>query len=154
MVKYVKNKLGSQQKNELRLFKTCEPKKTKKVGTKSSLFEPTVEQLTSDLIQGIIGCMESYGAAHFFDDDMHNIIGDRTVEVCIKKNVGIYGTVLCEICVTENKKKNKPKRVYYNDSSKWPCWILSNFSKHLKTVHKLKPHREPKINLELKNLMI
>lgn len=144
MVKHVKQKLGSQQKNELKLFKTCESKKTQKCNTKSLMPEPAIAKLKSDLVQGVIDCMTLYGAAYLFDGEMDLIIGDTSVEVQIQKGGAVYGTVCCAICDVEKKKQNKPKRVYYNNSSKWPCWVLSNFTKHLKTVHDLKPNREPK----------
>lgn len=138
LVKYVKGKVGPEQKKGLKLFKTNRSKKSNKLSTKTSLSESNVEKLTSELIQRVIECMRSYGADCFFDTEMDCVIHDKIVDVRIKKGVGVYGTVSCEICSAENKKKNKPKRVYYNDNSEWPCWILSNFTKHLKNVHHLK----------------
>lgn len=144
MVKFVKDKLGSQQKKGLKLFKTDRSKKANKLSTKSSISEPSIENLTHDLILGVIDCMKAYGADQFFDIEIDNIIYDKTVNVQIRQSVGVIGTVCCEICAQQNMKKNKPKRVFYNDASKWPGWVLSNFAKHLKNVHKLKICRELK----------
>lgn len=133
LVKHVKGKVGSEQKKGLKQFKPSQQKKSKsQPNSCTKLAEPTVEKLTSELMQRVIDCVSQYGAENF-------CVVDETVDVQIKKGVGISGLIRCEICMAEKKKKSKPKRVYYNDSSEWPCWILSNFTKHLKTVHKLKP---------------
>lgn len=143
MVKHVKSKFDSQQKTGLKVFKTNQPKKTNKFSTKSSLSEPNVDKLKSELIQRVIKCMQSYEADNFFDGDVDCGVHDDTVNVRIIKGAGVYGSVRCEICETQNKKKNKPKSVYYNDNSKWPNWVIANFIKHLQQAHNLKI-REPK----------
>lgn len=138
LVNWVKGKMGEQQNKGLKLFKSKRPKQPKQLSTKTSLSEPSEKKLKSELIQRVICCMQSYGADQFFDIELNYVIHDETVDVRIKKGVGVYGMVRCEICHAEDKNKNKPKRVFYNESSKWPTWVLSNFTKHLKTAHHLK----------------
>lgn len=66
--------------------------------------------------------------------DLENV-PDNMVSVSIQ-NKKIEGRVHCIICQNDKvKKKQKPKRVSFNDG----YWIPSNFITHLKIVHKLKP---------------
>lgn len=51
----------------------------------------------------------------------------------------IYGDIFCAICKVEGRKNQKPKRVYCNfDGKNKGVWVLSNFVKHLDTVHQIK----------------
>lgn len=49
----------------------------------------------------------------------------------------IYGSIVCVICKNENAKNQKPKRVYYHESSESSYWVMSNFLKHLEKYHHL-----------------
>lgn len=151
MVNHVKAKLGTQQKNGLKLFKTNRPKKEKKFSAKSSMSEMNAEKLKFELTQRVIESMKIYGAETFFEDDMDCGVGDNTVEVRVQKGVGVYGNVRCEICETQNNKKKKPKRVYYDDNSQWPCWVMSNFTRHLKNVHKLEAQKSKSASVKKAN---
>lgn len=115
----------------------------------SSLNNIDPEKLKSELIQRITSCMYSHGANHEFDIDLENEIHEDVVNVHIMKGF-VRGTVRCIICDKENRSKNKPKRVHYSSGSNWPCWVLSNFAKHLKTAHHLKFH-EIETKLDEKN---
>lgn len=106
----------------------------------SSLIEINTEQLTTDLIKRVRSCMYSHRANYGFDIDLENDIHEDIVHIRIE-NGAVDGTIRCIICDKENKHKNKPKHVHYSSGSDWPCWVLSNFTKHLKNAHHLKFHK-------------
>lgn len=49
----------------------------------------------------------------------------------------IYGSIICVICKNQNKKNQRPKRVYYKESAETNSWVMSNFTKHLTNTHHL-----------------
>lgn len=60
----------------------------------------------------------------------------------------VYGDIDCAICKMERRKNEKPKRVYCNfDGKTKGVWVLSNFVKHLDTVHKIEVHKNRKSNV-------
>lgn len=90
--------------------------------------------------------MYSHRANHEFNLDLENNIHEDNVEVCIKNGL-IHGTVRCVICEMKKTAKNKLKQVHHSSNSNFPCWVVSNYAKHLKTVHHLRFH-ELETNLD------
>lgn len=145
LVSYVANVVDKDGPNAgLSQFK---PKKTNKVNhtTKQSeqknkrrlsIDKVNLGELKSELIQRVMNCMQSYKANNVFGLDLENEIHDGIVRLHIQN-----GTVQCVICDKDNTSENVPKRVHYSSSSDWPCWVLSNFTKHLKNSHHLKFHK-------------
>lgn len=144
LVSHVAGKVDSKGTNSgLRQFKTNKPKpitqkniKRKKTTGVHSLDNVNLENIKSDLIQRVIKCMQLHRANVMFDLDLENEIHENIVNVTIE-NGFVHGTVQCIICNKEKKSKNKPKKIHYSSGSEWPCWVLSNFGNHLKTVHHL-----------------
>lgn len=69
----------------------------------------------------------------------------------VKLHIGnagkVYGDIFCAICKMEQRKNKKAKRVYFNcDGKSKGVWVLSNFVKHLETVHKLSVQHKQKPN--------
>lgn len=64
------------------------------------------------------------------------------VKIYIKDTGRVYGDIFCAICKIDGQKNQKAKRVYCNfDGKNNGCWVLSNFVKHLQTVHKMNVHQ-------------
>lgn len=85
-------------------------------------------ELRTSLFQKVIECLELFNV-----NEMVNLenISENIVSVSTHNNQ-IVGDIYCILCA-DGKKKSRPKRVSYN--SKY--WIPSNFTTHLKNVHKL-----------------
>lgn len=47
----------------------------------------------------------------------------------------VYGTIMCAVCKENGERNQKPQRVFYHSNDDRSYWVLSNFHKHLKTVH-------------------
>lgn len=145
MVNHVKNL--TEQKG-IKLFKTNHKSKPKHFPSKS--FDQsacnTFDALKRSLFEEITRCMKSYGADNLFDVNLDCDIHEDTVDVHNIEGVGIVGAARCVICDLENK-KNKPRRIFYDQNRKYPRWVMSNYVKHLKT-HNLKNQAagiEPKL---------
>lgn len=80
--------------------------------------------------------------SHGVNEEMIAQFSEKMVDIEICEDDNIYGNVMCVVCGNGGeKKKPKPKRVYYHVSPDAHYWVSSNFSKHLKSVHKLTPHQ-------------
>lgn len=150
LVEHVKDIVTNQGKKGLKIYKCQKQKKEKKIGSKLSISENDHNKLKSQLLKRVISSMYSHEAELFFDADLNSIVNENAVDVRIKKEVGIFGSVRCLICDIDGKKKSKPKQVHYSTSSDWPCWVLENFNKHLRTVHKLQYNKSRKQKQEKK----
>lgn len=144
MVKYVKSIVDKNGPNSGANKFSAKEKKPIKQHSKLKTPEVHVtqldpEKLKLELIQKVDQCMKLYGANEILDSYGLSVSDDMIV-VHIKKGIGIYGTIRCILCDIEQIKNNKPKRVYYSCESDWPCWVVSNYAKHLRTAHKLKLH--------------
>lgn len=148
LVSHVKNVVDNQGKKGLKMYKAQKLTGGKKKSCKSSISEPEHDNLKSQLLKRLIACMHSHEAEQFFNANLESIVDENAVDVRIKKGVGVFGSVRCLICDTEGKSNNKPKRVHYNSNSNWPCWVLENFKKHLRNVHKLQCNKNRKLNAE------
>lgn len=137
LVEHLKDIVASQGKKGLKIFKCQKHNKGKNLSSMSSISEYNHDELKLQLLKRVIFCLRSYEAEQFFDTDLDSIIKENAVDVRIKKGVGVYGSVRCAICDVNGKKNNKPKRVHFSTNSKWPCWVLANFKKHLTNVHNL-----------------
>lgn len=109
-------------------FKT--KKKNKNITRHTPLVDVNSKELESDLKKRVIRCMYAHQANYVFDIDLENNIREDIVNVHIKNGI-VRGTIHCIICDKENK-------VHYSSGSNWPCWVMSNFTKHLQKVHHLK----------------
>lgn len=136
LVKHVKKIVDGDEENKgLKVFKRKQNKKPYQLA-KQSAAQPftnniSCDKLKSDLIRRV--CLQLHKA----NVDLGNAVHGDFVEVQIKNGANPIGYVRCIICAMQKKNKNKPKLVHYSANSKWPCWVLSNFSKHLKNEHKL-----------------
>lgn len=106
------------------------PKKAKTIATQNKNAATTMEidesQLKFELEQKVIGYCQKY-----VSDLDTNLI---EVELHAEDGKNIYGDVHCMICRNENRKNQKPKRVFFNKGIKNKgVWVLSNFKKHLDT---------------------
>lgn len=146
LVAHVKDIVDNHGKKGLKIYKCHKRSKEKKSSEKSSISEQDHNKLKSQLLKRVISCMHSHEADQFFDVDLDDIVDENSVDVRIKKGVGVFGAVRCLICDTEGKKNNKPKRVHFSTNSDWPCWVLENFKKHLRNAHKLQYNKTPKLN--------
>lgn len=90
------------------------------------------ETLKIDLLRKTMASLESYGV----DEPVAASLNEDMVEVHFEEN-HIYGGIVCVICKDENAKNQKPKRVYYHQSSGSSYWVIANFSKHLESSHGL-----------------
>lgn len=85
-------------------------------------------QLKNELQQKVIGYFQQY--VPDLDTDLIE------VKLLVKNGQNIYGEVHCIICKIENRKKQIPKRVFFNANGKNKgVWVLSNFKKHLQNSH-------------------
>lgn len=101
-------------------MKTNDEPKAEKNNMSHTVYE--LNQLKANLFGRIKMCFNTYQASvgvELFDESM--------VDVQIENNK-IIGKVNCVIC-----KKNKPKKVYYDDVV--GRWVTTNFKKHLQTSH-------------------
>lgn len=74
------------------------------------------------------------------------------VKIHISDKGKVYGDIFCAICKKENRKNKKAKRVCCNFAGKTKgVWVLSNFFKHLNTVHKINVHHNRKRNVTALN---
>lgn len=88
-------------------------------------------ELESQLIEKVI--------PHFIQAGVDVKQCGKIAELQIADSGRIYGDIFCAICKVEGRKNKKPKRVYCNfDGKNKGVWVLSNFVKHLDTVHKIK----------------
>lgn len=121
--------------------KNSKPKHQSKTSTPHpSSTEINIEELKSNLIHRLKVCLYSHRANHVFDLDLENDIHEDNVQVTMC-NGDVNGAIRCIICDSENKPKNEPKHVHYSSGSDWPCWVLSNFTTHLRKKHGLKFHK-------------
>lgn len=104
------------------------PKKAKTIAIQNNNAATTMEideiQLKCELEQKVIGYCQKY-----VPDLETNLI---QVELHAEDGKNIYGDVHCMLCRIENRKNQKPKRVFFNKGAKNKgVWVLSNFKKHL-----------------------
>lgn len=81
-----------------------------------------ISHLKADLLRLVSACMEKH-VEH---------LDEGTVDVHVKSNGRVYGTILCVICEEQKKKNRKPHRVYYSETNSRSYWVLANYQKHLK----------------------
>lgn len=86
-------------------------------------------RLKADLLRLVSACMEQH--VECTDQDMVDVHMDSTTDQ-------VYGTILCAMCIEQNKKNLKPHRVYYFESPSRSYWVLSNYHKHLNKFHCIK----------------
>lgn len=98
------------------------------------------EQLKSRLFNGVKLIMQSFVIAESISETFN--LNDVSVGIT---NGKISGEINCVVCVndTEKKRKIKPKKVFYESGGCSQFWVLANFKKHLKDVHKLHPVLQP-----------
>lgn len=121
--------------------KSIKPKRQPKISTpNSSSIEMNIDELKSNLMHRLKVCLYSYRVNHAFDLDLENDIHEDTIQVKIT-NGDINGTIRCIICDKQNRSKNGPKHIHYSSGSDYPCWVLANFTTHLKRQHKLEKHK-------------
>lgn len=85
---------------------------------------PTIKGNTGQLFERLHACLKKHGVK----------VDDWTANSIEVEPNGIYGIIHCQLC-------GEKKRVYYNHSGKSSFWTVSNFEKHLKTVHNLKANQ-------------
>lgn len=106
----------------------------------SSSIETNTEDLKLDLMQRLKVCLYAHRANHVFHLDLENDIHEDTVQITMT-NGDVNGTIRCIICDKESRPKNEPKHIHYSAGSKNPCWVLSNYTTHLKRQHSLIFHK-------------
>lgn len=124
----MKNIFESQGIKGLKIFKCQKPNKEKKLSAKSSISEYDDDKLKSHLLKRVISCMQSYEAEQFFDADLDCVVDENTVDVRIKKGVGVFGSVRCIICDKEGKKKKTNQSGFITArtvSGRVGCWRIS-----------------------------
>lgn len=104
------------------------------------------ENLKAELISKVTAYFKPYMAGVHAKDETINI-NDCIVVLQNDDGSNIYGEVCCIICKAENRKNQNSKRVYYNTKGKTKgCWVLSNITKHLKTLHGLSTHESQQLH--------
>lgn len=92
----------------------------------SATMEIDESQIKLKLKQKLIGYFQQY--VHDLDTNLID------VELHVEDGKNIYGVVHCVICIIENRKNQKPKRVFFNTNGKSSgVWVLSNIQTHLQT---------------------
>lgn len=105
--------------------------------------------LKFELIRKVAACFEPYMTDARLEGESMNI-DECIVVVQNEDGSKIYGDVSCIICKVENRKNQKPKRVYYNIKSESKgCWVLSNIIKHLQHSHTPNTNTETDEQLQL-----
>lgn len=114
---------------------------TQDVPTPNVLNEETLTelmpQLKSSLFTKVMECLKQYKVnQQMVIDD----VDEGIVSVFIEDGQ-VYGNIQCIICQNnpkKNKHNQKPKRVSYHTDEISQYWVASNFTTHLKRVHKLR----------------
>lgn len=118
-----------------------------------SLVKPIEEEnLKAELIRKVTICFKPYMSEVHANNETINM---NECVVVLKPEDGskIYGDISCIICNVENRKNQKPKRVYYNTKGKSKgCWVLSNIMKHLQLKHNLSAQVDENNKLDLPNV--
>lgn len=109
LVAHVQNVIENHGKIGLKKYKCQKRTKQEKSRAKSSISEQDHNKLKSQLLKRIISSMYSHEADQFFDVDLEDIVDDNVIDVCIKKGVGVYGTVRCVIGDTQGKNKTNQR---------------------------------------------
>lgn len=103
------------------------------------------DQLRGKLFNGVNELMQSF----VIDDSILESFNLNSVSVKMTDGK-IYGEIICAVCENDPKKKRKimSKRVFYENGNGSKFWVLANFKKHLKNVHKLELAEHPKFDGE------
>lgn len=98
-----------------------------------------INMLKKQLFDKVLTCFEQYSVQSCVEYDVFEMVDPDIVDVQMNKtSEQVYGTIVCIIC-GEKEQNPKPKRVFYHESDDSCYWVISNFQKHLTTIHHLKP---------------
>lgn len=99
-------------------------------------------RLKYELVNKVTAIVQCFYIQQSADPELYSSeINENTVELHVTRNerneCKVNGKVHCTICMSENRKNQKPKSVYYNFKGKNGCWVMSNFVDHFKSIHKV-----------------
>lgn len=90
------------------------------------------KKLKLELLKKVSAMVEIFNKNQSADDLKFEAVQTNDSNLKLQVNaLNVYGIISCPIC-------QKEMRVYYNfKSNDRGCWVLSNYSKHLKSIHKV-----------------
>lgn len=94
----------------------------------------SLQKLETVLFEKIWDCLKTFKVEQIVD--LETV--DQNIVSVFTENGRIYGNVYCVICANgSNLRKQTPKRVQYYSNNGKQYWVPSNFTSHLKNIHKL-----------------
>lgn len=135
LVDYVKQVADRNGKNTgLRHFtneKVSMPKKSRALKSNAVVLVDH-QRLKMDLEQKVSKCIQ----LHVPGIKLNSFNIEQVAVELFTEGEKVYGDIICNVCNAENKKNQKPKRVYYNlRKGGSGSWVMSNFVTHLIKMH-------------------